>query len=476
MCLYGRYDNNGDKPATPALWQDDSLGYRFCSVVQADNKTAFAQDFWMNLGGKNWEWKNNNWEFKDVPGIGDEAEFNLFAYSIRATGEPQEVILWSSAGGGHAMVVYKIVGNALYISDPNYPGNTDRKIIYYSADGKFKPYNSGANKKEIDAGKGTAFETILYSGKSTIISWDTIAKHWAEFKNGTIGNDKFPQYVLSAVDDSGKSVPLTDGFTTGKKMFNVNVNFDPALIGYYRDGAELKLLIGGIELKPGNNLLGIYITKMAASSRNFEYVDFKYFNVKYGDDECKTPPPADMMAKLQKTTIFRCELVNLPTTIDGKGSMQKWVPGFKFTKHFYVPGNAIKLGGEGTMPITWSGTSFSGGGTKEYPDKLTGRVCYSGGKMMVSFDYVTNDPADNLTMSVKNLPCDPERLMKPASGGRPELVYMNTDAPVVKGFVTTLEWKSHEERRQFSGPPEVWDALLTAKDWSAKCGFYVTIH
>ena len=37
-CLYGRYDNNGNQPATPSLWQDDSLGYRFCSVIQKEKR------------------------------------------------------------------------------------------------------------------------------------------------------------------------------------------------------------------------------------------------------------------------------------------------------------------------------------------------------------------------------------------------------------------------------------------------------
>jgi hypothetical protein len=36
LTLYGRYDNNGDKPATPAFQLDDSLGYRLASMVQTD--------------------------------------------------------------------------------------------------------------------------------------------------------------------------------------------------------------------------------------------------------------------------------------------------------------------------------------------------------------------------------------------------------------------------------------------------------
>jgi hypothetical protein len=161
------------------------------------------------------------------------------------------------------------------------------------------------------------------------------------------------------------------------------------------------------------------------------------------------------------------------------------VPGFVKSKNFYVPGNStsvVRTGGAGepsgsiyAMDIKWSGTSFSGGGSSGYPDKLTGTVCYSNGKVLVSFDYVANDPANNLKMSVKNVPCDTEYLMKPKPGGSPELTYLNTEAPVVKGFVTGLEWKSHEERPQGGRPPLVWDASFTDPDWSAGCTFQIDI-
>ncbi len=477
MCLYGRYDNNGNTPATPALWQDDSLGYRFCSVVQEEDrafKDTTFEDFWDNLGGVGWKQVNNGWQRYDVPGIGDEATYNLFAYSILATGEPQEVIIRSKAGGGHSMIVYKIVGNALYIADPNYPGNTDRKIIFYADDGKFKPYNSGANKKDIDAGKGKAYEIIMYAAKSAVVPWNKIAQRWGEFKAATIGNTKFPGYDLNVFDDKGNKTPLTDGFITDKKNLKVGV-FSPVLgnnnIGIiaYRDGVKLPGdNNGAIELNPGNNLMGYYV--LGKINNDWEYIDFKYYNVKY-EGECKTPPPANILAKLQKTTTFKCELLNLPSYIEGHGSMNLWVPGFRWQKHFYIPGNAIK---KGPMKITWSGTSFSGGGTDEYPDKLTGNVCYSDGKVQVSFDYATNDPVDNLKMSVKKLPCDPKYFMdsRYATDGKSRLQYMSTEAPVVKTYVTRLEWTSHEERTNFGeSQPEVWDAVFTAPDWTKQCGF-----
>ena len=113
-CLYGRYDKNGNQPATPDLWWDDSLGYRLCSVVQEDYKSNFADGFWFNLSGKAFVLKNNKWVITDIPGLGDEIRYYMVAYSILATHEPQLVRI-RRVDGAHTMVVYKIIGNALYV-------------------------------------------------------------------------------------------------------------------------------------------------------------------------------------------------------------------------------------------------------------------------------------------------------------------------------------------------------------------------
>ena len=108
--LYGRYDNNGDQPPTPGFWYDDSLGYRFASIVQSDiDADSFANQMWDTLaGGKALQQdENGNWQTVDVPGIGDQATWDLFAYAMEVTKEPQLVGLFSSAGGGHAMIVYR---------------------------------------------------------------------------------------------------------------------------------------------------------------------------------------------------------------------------------------------------------------------------------------------------------------------------------------------------------------------------------
>lgn len=465
-CLYNRYDNNGDKPATSAIWQDDSLGYRFASMVQTEKHAQFTDAFWDNLAGVDWQLVNNSWQIKHIAGIGDENILNLFSYSIRATGEPQEVGIYSNAGGGHAMIVYKVVGNALYVSDPNYPGNTDRKIIFYSGEGKFKPYNSGANKKEIEAGNGKSYENIQYLAKSTVVPWDKIAGHWATLKNKTVGNDKFPQYVLNVVDEQGGTTPLTDGYIAKKKTFTVRPASNTQGILYFRDGTELKHdNNGSVELNSGNNLLGIWI--MGKVGTDWQYIDFKYFNVKFDDGKCKTPPPASVLAKLQKSTKFAFAINNVPCTVDSSGSLNKWVPGFVKSRSFVVPYNYNYFEWKDPAVITWSGNNFSYVGKVEgYPDKLTGHVCYTGSKVLLSFDYelLYKDHRNSYKVSAKDIPLnDPDdhgeklgaRNIKPGIWQ-----YNITGTKGVNGYMTKLEWAGHEERKM-GDQVRTWDFKMT---------------
>jgi len=278
--LYGRYDNNGDKPATPSFWQDDSLGYRFASVIQDDiNPSDEANTFWLNTNGKDVQQdENGKWQLVDIPGLSDELIWDLFAYSMQATREPQLVGLYSNAGGGHAMICYRIYEGNLYIADPNYPGNTERRIEY--ANGQFQPYNSGANKAAIDAGKGKAYEHIQYEAKSTVLPWSTIAQRWKELKNETVGNDKFPGYQLQYKDDQGNWVPLTEGLTTPFDAIAIDATGAANYIYVYRDGKLLQYdANSNYDLQPGNNKLGIEIVGKIGDS--YKYIDFQYINVVY---------------------------------------------------------------------------------------------------------------------------------------------------------------------------------------------------
>ena len=207
--LFNLYDNNGQQK-TPELWQDDSFGYRLCSVVQKDYTHVISQvdspdAKWLALTGISYKQNvvndNITWEKIEVPSLGDEFTRGLFAYGIMVTGQPQQVAIFSNAGGGHAMLVYRVDKDNLYIADPNYPGNTDRRIAF--SNGTFTPYNSGANGDEIAKGYGKSYEKILFYPVVAMLPKDKIEQRWAEFKDGTIGSDLFPSYQIKYKDEKG---------------------------------------------------------------------------------------------------------------------------------------------------------------------------------------------------------------------------------------------------------------------------------
>ena len=261
--LWNRFDNNGDAPATPDLWQDDSLGYRLASVVQHD------------IDEKNWLFKIN----LALGDADDPLNWNAFLYAMLVTGEPQFVAIYN-ASSGHALIAYKADADTgtLYIADPNYPGNSSRKIQY--ANGAFSPYNSGANKAEIDAGNGEAYDEIRYCAKTALIPWSKIGARWDEFDAATIGDGIFPAYTLSVGADEASLVPLVDGMTFSSDSIDVwDDDGDPNVFSSYkvwRDG-DWTDLIGIIPLNDGENRLGFYLESLA--DEGFEYGDFEWITV-----------------------------------------------------------------------------------------------------------------------------------------------------------------------------------------------------
>jgi len=301
--LYNLYDNNGKKPATPDLWQDDSFGYRLCSVIQKDIDTgSYAYEFWPGIAGRAWKFVNNEWQWVTVPKlISDKTTRDLFAFAMQMTGEPQQVGMQSDAGGGHSMICYKVSKDTLYVADPNYPGITDRKIELIND--TFKPYDSGDNKDDMDNGNTKNYEHIYYKAKSTIADWTKIAQRWTEFKNGTIGDDKFPAYQIVYKDEEGHFQELTEGmtFAVNKVIFGVDSSGTGVYI--YRDGVALQWDASGkFELNPGNNLLGICIIKQVGTSTKYKYVDFKYLNVVYEPKETTQPVTTTASSTMPSTT------------------------------------------------------------------------------------------------------------------------------------------------------------------------------
>lgn len=271
--LNARYDLVNDPENPDLLWQDNPRGYRFSSTLQEDQNF----DNWI----KSLEWQSF------VPSF----TYYSFLYSTLITGEPQYVLIRNSVtGAGHAMVVYDITPTTgtLHIADPNYPNNTERTIEYQN--GQLQPYSSAA----VAGGDGIIFDQIGYAAKSTHIQWSSIATRWAEFENGTIGDDRFPDYTLWARNGSGSE--LIDGFETYEDTLKVHCrsteasHMIPGTSNYqvfyvYNDQGNLlgsgSVANNGIcklPLEKGNNKLGFSI--MGANAESYDnYVDFKWINV-----------------------------------------------------------------------------------------------------------------------------------------------------------------------------------------------------
>ena len=107
------------------------LGYSFCSVLQMSRGRPTMGDVLGML-------------FQSVPIISDLETYNAFAFSIRMYHKPQYAIIRSSlmdGSTGHAMIIYGVYGKQLYVCDPNYPGDQQRRIILNAL--FFDPYYSG---------------------------------------------------------------------------------------------------------------------------------------------------------------------------------------------------------------------------------------------------------------------------------------------------------------------------------------------
>ncbi|QOY91269.1 DUF4339 domain-containing protein [Paludibaculum fermentans] len=324
--LYGRYDNNDYGMGTIQLQEDDSWGYRFASMVQSELD-------WDSLSRR---------IVRKINGFPTGLTWFAFAYSIQLTGEPQYIEIWgqtTDAKGqpveaGHAMVVYKADASGLYIADPNYHGNENRRINL--ANGELQPYNSGLNRAEIDKGNGISFPILLYIGKTAIADWGKVGARYAEIAAGTIGNDKFPKWkvrylIQEGADKKWPEVPKvikTDEVTTmlpgaglkGMLRFEVKFPYTTGAAEYRVDlFKDTTLLANGafdgrgeyyynFSLDKGVNNLGFYYYKVDADGKA-QYIDFKRVRILYGDDDLSGTWNGEMTVR--GTEVFRKHVEDL---------------------------------------------------------------------------------------------------------------------------------------------------------------------
>jgi hypothetical protein len=278
--LFGRFKETPS--LTLALWQDDPLGYRFASVVQAD-RNVHDNMIWAPLSDYLHD-KDN-----------DSLSWYAFAYSMHVTQQPQLVIIYSSQGGGHAMVVYgmDMANGMLDIADPNHPGRKDRAINYTNS--QFDTYESGLSASS----PSIPFEYIGYLGKSSMVKWGSIAGYYEKVISKTIGDDVFPDYQLYYLDtantwveikkDSAVVVPndsLTMISVASCEAARYSGTSEQYLELFDVNGTSKATNNGPryakIALKPGLNRIGAYtagVYHTDATHISWDFLDFRWLDI-----------------------------------------------------------------------------------------------------------------------------------------------------------------------------------------------------
>jgi hypothetical protein len=288
--LFNRYS------VVPSIWQDNAIGYRWCSVMHQD----------ISATGKiaTWFWENVD-RNQDL----DELKLQTIAGAILITGEPQGINIYRQTGvnadgfplyDSHAVVCYQvgITDQLLYISEPNTPANPQTISL---VNGRFEAYAARTNGNA----EPNPYPYITWYAKTAFIDWIKIGKRYNELTDSTIGNrapNTFPAYTIWV---KGKTdVKITNGFTSDSDTLRCYVECPHADLAYPENGKRLtrfgmydangtKIDVAEINrkyyviLKPGLNRIGFNITARITDvkdlSGNFieNYIDFKWFDVYY---------------------------------------------------------------------------------------------------------------------------------------------------------------------------------------------------
>lgn len=308
--LTNRYDRNGVHPGTPGFWYDDNQPYRLASTVQ-----------------KSINW--SSWENKLMTasaGMNDALTFRAFAYSMHATGEPQEVGIFSDSGG-HDMICYRIRDNVLYIADPNYPGNGDRRIVYDPARGRFTPYNSGANAEEIAAGRGVRYDTIQYAAKTATVDWRVMATEWRAMREGKAGNGRFPELPVICWGEDQREHTVTDSMVVDQNPLTISLRTPDGMQGglkLFRDTEGIPN--APIRLKPGLNTIGVL--SLLRVRNKWCYVDYRSVPILYNGLALE---PARLEGESGVEYEFEAKLEDAPSGVTYRwsvdGAIQRGVTG-----------------------------------------------------------------------------------------------------------------------------------------------------
>lgn len=277
--LYAYYDEIGyGVPDT--MWKDNPMGYRFASVVQ---KQYEIND--VNLIVDKW--------FKKFDNIGkkrftkDSLHYLSLMYAFNTIKKPQLVVIFSSQGGGHALVAYKGGNGIINIADPNYPGISTREIEFIN--GNFIPYMSGDNADDL----GKPFEDINYAAKSALVDFKDIETAWQDFEQHKIGDGYFPNVQLEYRNENNEFVPAPDPlvFTgdsvilrcvcttcsityTNKTILLELVDEKGKILAYSDANGLLKVIPDNLIPRYGLTIFGY-----PQNPQNKKYIDFKWLTL-----------------------------------------------------------------------------------------------------------------------------------------------------------------------------------------------------
>jgi hypothetical protein len=266
--LHDQYDNS-----TPLIWEDDVAAYKFCSMIQH------------NLSWNNWAYDI----FSSYRGFKDSLTISSLALMMYLTGEPQYISLRKTgAKGGHAIICHRIENGSVYVTDPNYPG-VERRIKFEN--GKFTPYNSGANAETIAQKGETAYDLIGYFAKTALIQWSQIGALWnrLDFTKNTVSSDPFPVITVGYKNADRNWVPLPDGLVVTDKLLEVAV-FDAATSSMtetswrvFREDGTRATTTGGMRLTPGKNKYGFagFYEKTVDSDIISTWAGFQWLTIEY---------------------------------------------------------------------------------------------------------------------------------------------------------------------------------------------------
>ena len=278
--LYGLLDNNGVEK-TPGFWYDDALGYRLVSSVQRDNEAGDIGIFNEDLE----EIKPEDL-LRDTE---DECQWISLRNAMLSTGRPQFLCIEGKDEKnkyvGHAVIVYAIKDNRIFLADPNYPGKKDLFFTYENY--KFSPYHSGTNAVAIERGDGIVFDAFNYAGEFSEFDKNKIAERWEEIERKDMENEFFPYPMIVAE----KGMQLSEREFPFKIEYN---DMEAAKQFYFRvcrwddktwmkisgkeknpvyDLSKGYLMYTVDQLKEGSNRLGFYFSDKDDNWAAFQWID-----------------------------------------------------------------------------------------------------------------------------------------------------------------------------------------------------------